>query len=447
MRRRQPPLLAGVALAGVALCASACGGSSAGGAGAAGSGAGGDHLTIWSQWLKGQPGQQFLQAAVDDFQKQTGIKVTVQWKGNAVVKSLLPALNSPDVPTDVVETSASQIQNVLYPAGGMLDLTSAYQQQVPGAGQTVAQVVGPAATSLATPTNAAGQTTGGPVVVPYWASATGVVFYNGQNFPALESAAPKDWDAFFTILDAQKAKNRRPLAQDGSVTSYNAVFYNNFLASILGPDALNKAEIDKTGQTWKQPGYLQAAQLVERLAKGGYFTDGYDASKFPAMENKWANNDADFNVNGSWLPSEVGPVAAPGFDYRSFAFPAVAGHSAPPLNVTVSGIGVLKSSKHQAAAEKFAAFLLQRGYQEQVATKMQNIPIAKDVPAPAAVEAVKQAIDAGQVNTVRSPASLADYNAKIYFGLDDKLIFGKLSAAQFIDSMSSDSADYWKTKG
>jgi len=434
-----------VAVAGVAALAAAvtagCGGGADSGS------ADGKQLTIWSSWLKGQPGQKFLQGVADDFQAETGIKVTIEWKGNAVAKALLPALNGTEVPTDIIESTGGAIANTLAPTGGMLDVSDVYQMKVPGTDETVAQAVGEQAMSLSTPVDGTGARSGGPVVVPYWASSSNVVFYNGKRFPELTANPPKDWDQFMAVLDAQKAKGRKPLAQDGSIQSYNALYYTSFLYSIMGVDALAKASLDKSGRTWAaEPGYLQAAQLVERLARGGYFIDGYDASKFPAMENKWANDEADFVVNGTWLPGEVANVAAEGFDYKAFPFPAVAGKQAPPLSVAVNGIGILKRAKHQDEAKQFAAFLLQRKYQEQVSKDMQDIPVIKGVPAPASIQAVKDAFDSGSINTFRFPTGLADYLTKVFYELDDQLIFGKISAREFIDKMVSQTDAYWKSK-
>ncbi|MFI7226234.1 ABC transporter substrate-binding protein [Nonomuraea angiospora] len=409
---------------------------------------GGQQLTIWSSWIKGQPGQKFLQGVADDFQAKTGIKVTIEWKGNAAAKALLPALNGTEVPTDIIESTGGAITNALAPTGGLLDISDVYQTKIPGTDQTVQQAVGDAAMSLSTPVDGTGAKSGGPVQVPYWASSSNVVFYNGKRFPDLVGKAPQDWDAFMAVLDAQKAKGRKPLALDGSIQSYSALYYTSLLSSIMGVDALAKASLDKSGKTWgSDPGYLQAAQLVEKLARGGYFIDGYNASKFPAMENKWANDEADFNVNGTWLPGEVAGVAAQGFDYRAFPFPAVTGKKAPPLSVAVNGIGILKRAKNPAAAKHFAAFMLQQKYQEQVSSQLQDIPVIKGVAAPAAIQAVKDVFDKGDINTFRFPTGLADYLTKVFYELDDQLIFGKISAQEFVAKMVSQTSEYWKSKG
>ncbi|MER7498830.1 ABC transporter substrate-binding protein [Nonomuraea pusilla] len=417
-----------------------------GGGGETGSGDG-KQLTIWSSWLKGQPGQRFLQGVADDFQARTGIKVTIEWKGNAAAKALLPALNSTEMPTDIIESTGGAITNALAPTGGLLDIADVYQMKIPGTDQTVQQAVGDQAMSLSTPVDGTGARSGGPVQVPYWASSSNVVFYNGKRFPELVSAPPQDWDQFMAVLDAQKAKGRKPLALDGSIQSYSALYYTSFLSSIMGVDALAKASLDKSGRTWgSDPGYLQAAEMVEKLARGGYFIDGYSASKFPAMENKWANDEADFNVNGTWLPGEVGKVAAAGFDFRAFPFPAVKGKKAPPLPVAVNGLAILKKAKNAEAAKQFAAFLLQRSYQEQVSTQLQDIPVMKGVPAPGPLQAVKDVFDRGEINTFRFPTGLADYLTKVFYELDDQLVFGKISAKEFVDKMVSQTAAYWRSK-
>lgn len=438
--RRSRVALSGVIAAALVFGVAGCG------SGAKASGGGAGELTIWSQWVQGQPGQKFMQGVIDDFQHQTGVKVTVQWKGNPVASSLLPTLNTSNVPTDIVETSDGQIESTLYPAGGMLSLADVYKDKVPGTDKTIADIEGKQVATLATPISATGGSQGDPVLVPYWMSGTGVFFFNGKQNPALVGNPPKDWATFSKILGELKAKGRQPLAVDGSVQSYNSWYLQNLIRSIVGDNGTVGAEIDKTGQTWKKPGYLQAAQLVEQMVKDNYFVKGYDGSKFPAIENKWANNESDFSLNGTWLAQEVAPVAADGFDYQTFRFPAVAGHKAPAIDTGVSGIGILKKAKNLDNAKKFAAFILQPKYQTLVSTQMMQIPISRDVAAPAPVKSIKAAIDAGNILTYRRPAAALDYETKVLFPLDDQLIFGKITGQQFIDQIVTKSAAYWTSK-
>ncbi|WP_344619682.1 ABC transporter substrate-binding protein [Dactylosporangium salmoneum] len=429
---RRQALVGAAALLGLAACGDGSGASTAAGKDT--------ELDLWSYWSKGEAGQKLMQGIIDDFTKQTGIKVNVQWKGRGATKALVPTLNTDNVPADVYDGSVSAFTNQL--VAGTLPLTDVYQSTVSGTPKTIDDVVGKSYRTCSATFDDAGNVQA-PLSVPYWGSSD-AIFFNGKRFPELIDNPPKDWDAFFTILDGLKAKGRRPIALDGSVTSYNAYFFSYFVYSTVGPDGLVKAAVDKTGETWKQPGYLEAAKLVERLAKGKYFIDGFNASKFPAMENKWANDEADFILMGSWLPEEVAAVAAPGFDFQSFPFPAAPGHAVPQVKIQGGSIGIFKKAKHPDAAKQFAAFVLQNKYQQQVTTTLRSLPVAKDVAPPAMFTGMKHQIDADQVNNYRYPTSAQGFETKVLYALDDQLVFGKLTAEQFIDQMASQTSAFWK---
>src|SRR5207248_928029 len=65
-----------------------------------------------------------------------------------------------------------------------------------------------------------------------------------------------------------------------------------------------KDAADPTGQAWKtDPGFLKAATETAKLPK--YLIDGWDAAKFPQVQQRWADGDARFLYMGTWAPSET----------------------------------------------------------------------------------------------------------------------------------------------
>lgn len=75
--------------------------------------AGGDkELTYWSMWKPGEDQQKVLQAAIEEFEKSTGIKVTVQWSGRDVLKQVAARLNAGD-PPDLTDQDAGALQGNL----------------------------------------------------------------------------------------------------------------------------------------------------------------------------------------------------------------------------------------------------------------------------------------------------------------------------------------------
>ncbi|GAA1604325.1 hypothetical protein GCM10009804_70820 [Kribbella hippodromi] len=423
-----------VSVAVVASALTACGGSSQ-------AGGGGKQFTLWSMWSEGEPNQKLMAAAIADFQQSTGIHVNVKWKGRNPVKALQPALNTDNVPADLVDSNNAELVNTLATTGDAEDLSKVYDVTVPDESRTVGATVGSAYRELATPVGGKA-----PVMVPYQVSTT-AFFYNGKRFPDLAKAAPVKWDDLQKVLDTQKAQGTKPLALDGSIPSYSMYYLNMFTLALGGDSAWVDAIRDKTGNTWKQPAYLEAAKRVQALAGGGYFSAGYDASKFPAQQQKWASDKADFIFGGTWLPRETAPYAADGFQYRSFAFPAVGAKPAPPLTVSLIGFAIPAKAKQKENAEKFVSFFLQKKYQEKVASEAEEIPVSADVAAAPEVADVKKVLDTGRVQKLRAGPEFSDFQTKVLFALDDQLVFGKIDAATFIEKISAQTAEYWKAHG
>lgn len=431
MRTTTRLLAAGTATL-LTLTLAACGGSSSSGDG--------KEFTLWSMWSEGEADQKVMAQAIAEFTKATGIRVKVQWKGRNPTKALLPTLNTSNVPADLLDTNNTELVSALASTGNALDMTSVYATKVPGEDKTVGDLVSDAYKTVATPVGGTS-----PVMVPYQASSY-AFFYDGKSHPELAAAAPANWDEFFTALDAEKAKGRRPIAQDGSLTGYNAYYLTYFTMAVAGDEGYVNAVKDKTGQTWLKPAYLEAAKLIEKLAKGGYFADGYTASKFPAQQQKWANGDADFIYGGTWLPRETLPYAKQGFDYRAFPFPAVGGRPAPPANVALVGFGIPAKAKNQEAAKQFISFFLQKKYQDQLAGTAKEIAIRPDVPAAPEVAEIKKLLDAGRIVKVRAGSDFSEYQTKVIFPVNDELIFGRITAAEFVQKLADETVTYWKNR-
>ncbi|MFI6499565.1 ABC transporter substrate-binding protein [Nonomuraea typhae] len=411
----------------LSLAATACGSGTSGGKA--------QELRVWSTWSEGEPNQKVLAEAFKDFEKETGVKVRVQWKGRTAMKSFLPSLNTSNVPADLIEGNNRELTRQFAAAKGALDLSDVYAAKVQGEQATVGETVGESYKRMATAQS------GVLAQMPYQVSTYGW-FFDGKSFPNL---APKTWEEFVKVLDARKAEGRKPLGQDGSIPNYNARYLEHFSRAIMGDEGWHALAPDKSGQSWLKPEVLKAAQMVEALAKGEYFPDGFNAAKFPAMQQKWANGESDFLYQGTYLPKEVAPYAKPGLEFRAFRFPAVEGR-APTMNVTTTGFGIPAKAANPAAAKKFLAFFLQKKYQDKVSSLALEISVRKDVPAAPQVADLKAALDSGEINKA-DVQDMGDFNAKVLLPLSDQLLFGKIGAADFTKQMAEQAAVYWKSKG
>lgn len=396
----------------------------------------GKEFTYWSMWKQGEPQQKVLAKAVKDFEKETGIKVKVQWQGRNNMQKLVPALNTSSVP-DLVDGPYVKLVPTLVATKQARGLQPAYDTKVDGS--TAGKLIPGKYLKNIDISGSDGQ----PWMLPY-SLTSDAVWYNAATHPDLKSNPPRTWEDFIAVLDKLKKAGETPLAADGDVPGYNASFFSTLVVRNLGPGGLNKLASDKTGKAWDDPAVLDAAKKVKQLVDGGYLIKGYQASKWPAQQQKWADNKAALMFMGSWLPTESSTYAAEGFDYASFPFPTTpAGHRS--MRADFVGFAVPKKAKDAEAAERFAAFLLGKEYQDALGKEAKVIPIRADARTAPEMAGVKKSMaEADAFHQQNDGVAFPGYNEKLFWAKDDELFLGKTSPEKFVREMKEAQAEYWK---
>ena len=437
MARRSPrSLRLGVAavLTVLALVSAGCGGGSAGGAGQDKS------FTYWSMWKVGEPQQKVIAEGIADFEKQTGIKVQAQWQGRNNLQKLVPALNTNSVP-DLVDGPYVKAYPALVATDQALGLQSAYDATVDG--QKVSDLIPNKYRESIDISLPDGQ----PWMLPYQIQSD-AIWYNAAQHPEIKANPPKTWDEWITMMNKLKAKGQTPIAADGDIAGYNAAYLSTLILRNGGSGALMKIAQDKSGQAWKSPQALNAAKDVQQLVRGNYLINGYNASKFPAQQQRWANNDADFMFMGSWLPTESSTYAKQGFEYASFPFPKTSADGSQSARVDFSGFMVPKKAQHPDAAQQFATFFLGKKYQDDYGQQAKGIPVRADATVSSELKSVQETInDAKSYHQQNDGVAFPGYNEKVFWANSDLLFLGKLSANEFVNKMATDQAAYWKNQG
>lgn len=396
-------------------------------------------LTYWSMWKQGEPQQQVIQSALEAFTKETGVKVNVQWVGRDVVKQKLPAaLNTSNIP-DLVDQAQDQIGPLLAKQGVLEGLGKVYEADIPGeAGKKVKDVI-PAkyldSLGMKLPD-------GQPYMVPYSMSGVGL-FYDAAALPQVKAGT---WEEFVAVLDQVKATTA-PITLDADQGWSNSYWMSHLLYRAFGPGGIKKLGEDRSGAAWKDPKVLDAAQKLEKLAKGGYFLKGYDASKAPEQQKNWAQGKAAFFLMGSWAPVESKSYAKSGITFASIPFPSLGG----PIQseeAAVFGFAVPKKAKHVAQAQQFAAFFMNKELNAKFATSAETMSIRTDVPAPESLKGLKAQLDAvPAIEQFSGGADFPGWGDKVYFPAVTDLLLGKLGAQEFVDTVVKAQAGYWKANG
>lgn len=396
-------------------------------------------ITYWSMYNKGEAQQKVIAEAISAFEKKTGITVDVQWMGRTNTQKLIPALNTNNVP-DIIDGSYANLYASLAATGQALDLTRAYNTKVNG-DKTVKDVIPAKYLKGADLDNKDGQ----PWMLPY-SLTTEAFWFNPAKYPQLVTDPPKTWSAFTALLKKYKAKGITPIAADGDISGYDEAYFVDALLGEEGPGAFKKLASEKNGAGWDSPAVLKAATMVYDLAKGGDFISGYDASKWPAQEEKWANNQAALIFNGSWIPTETGPFAAKGFQYDSFPFPSI-----DPKDNSVRadyiGFAIPKKAKNHAEAEEFAAFMLNLKNQDALGTQAEILPMRADAQTAPVLASVKTMVDqATSYHQANDGVDFPGYEQKVFGTPDTALFFGQITPKKFVQEMKANQIAYWKSQ-
>lgn len=408
------------------------------GCGSDGTSGGEDTVEFWSMWRQGEPQQVVLQAAIDAFEKESGVTVKTQWAGREVGKKISAGANIDKVP-DLTDNSAEQLL-AMSNAGQALGLDDVFDMKLAGeSGRTVGD---------ASPAKYVEPYKGekGATVVPYELLTTSL-WFDGAAHPELAGKKSVTWTEFMTTLDDIKGKGQAPIAADGTITDYNAYWLTGLVDRYLGPGWLHKAAQDKTGKMWQDPKFLQAAKDVHKLVRGGYFMKGYEGSKLPAGQQRWAEGEAAFLLMGSWAPADTKAQAKKDFEYRTIPFPDVPGGHNAANDVNPIGFGIPAKAKNPDAAKKFIAFFMAKKWLSQISTKANNLTPDPTIPAPEVLKDVPSILKATTEThrlTDGVPADFPKFWQTVFTPIQDKLFFGKITPEQYVAKLRKESAAYWK---
>ncbi|MDQ3403765.1 MAG: ABC transporter substrate-binding protein [Actinomycetota bacterium] len=405
-------------------------------------------FTYWSMWTADEPQGKVLAKAIKCFTEKTGVKVDVQWLGRKLLtQNVAPSLNTDTVP-DLFDQDISQVKAAIVAPGGTQSVEDVLDYKI-GEGEKKVRDVLPA-TSYDIPQNKGAD--GKIFEIPYELLGN-AWWYNKDLVKDLQP--PKTMDELFSLFDKAKADGIGAVAQDGDINFYNAYFFTQLGARYVGAGGLEKAAMDKTGQAWNDPGLLKAAELVEKLAKGGYFVDGWDAAKFPQIQQRWADGDAGYLFVGSWGPSETREYlnkqgGDKGITYGSFQFPMPDGATHKVVEQLPIGFAVTAKAKHPEAAKAFMAYMLNKDILSGIPAVADNLTPRADLPVPDSLKDVKVALeDSGAEHAIFMDGldglAAGKWVDNVFYPLNNDLLRGKITAKQFIDGLAAKQIDFWKT--
>ncbi len=152
------------------------------------------------------------------------------------------------------------------------------------------------------------------------------IWYNKTMFKSMGiTTLPNTWPQFLALCEKIKQAGTAPIGLDGGVDFYNLYWYSHLADRIMGMNSLVNAVYDKSGKSWDNPGFLQAAKDIAELRAKGYFIKGFEGYQFPAGEIDWAQGKSAMILIHSYMPIEVSKNLPDGFVFGAFPFPSIPG--------------------------------------------------------------------------------------------------------------------------
>ena len=396
---------------------------------------------FWSMLNEGEPFQIYHSETIELYNAlKRGPTVVPKWAGRQVNEQLRVAILAGDIP-EISEGSDAWIINQIVKEGLTLPFDPYLEETNCEGDAKWGDTFRKGLLDLE-------RVDGKVMVLPHTLMTSGF-FYNVAMFEENKINIPETWDQFLEVCEALKKLGVAPIASDGTESGYNGWYFTWFCIRKGGPDKLLQAGLDKTGEAWDDPAFLEAAEIEEDFLKRGYFQEGYEGSTWPSAQVDWVQGRAAMIFCGSWLPAEMAPQMPEGFTTDYFPFPTIEGGAGNKVaEIWCNGYDLLKGAKNTPAAIDLLKFMTSRARQTTL-PMYKAFSSINGTAVPSEQKGVAKTIDAAEKLT-RQKAGLIAENLEwldtILHVEHDRLYWGEVGAKAFIENLKKASIDYWSKK-
>lgn len=401
-------------------------------------------IVYWSMFSSGEPLQEILEEATERFMDENpNIVVDINWAGRDVLTQLQSAVNAGEQ-VDIVDHSSDRVLNAVVLNDLALNLDDYMDQPAYGQSEgTWLESFEPGLVEAFTVDDSI-------YIVPREAYVSGL-WYDKSMMDELgiePSATGMEWDEFVDILDRVQSElpDVSSLGADGAVDFYNNWWFSYLSIRLAGVDGWRDAAYDESGESWREPEFLQAAEMVRELQDRDFFQSGFEGSVWPSAQQQWAGGDVAMMLMGAWLPKEMEDEVPEDFEIGMFAFPNVpGGNGNDVIEYWSNGFSVLESTDNPDAAVEWVKYITSpEGGGAAVAEA--GYPVAlRDTPKPPTHEGQFEAL--AEYETMAQRGGLNDDNAEWVTGVlnlcDDQFFKLELSPQEFIDCLATESAAFY----
>lgn len=400
-------------------------------------------LVYWSMWNETEPQAKVIQAWIADFEAANpNITIEATWNGRQNQTLVRTALSAGEQ-IDLVDQDADPLAGGLlhegmgYPLDEFLTET-ALDEDVP-----ITEVFTPGTLDLF-------KSEGSVYLWPYIYN-TSQFWYNKDMFAEVGAEPPATWDDLLNVCQTLLDNGYAPIAAESDIQFYQIDYLTYQIARYKGVGFLQQTIADKTGEMWKDPVYLQAAQNMRTLWDKGCIPAESKGYLWPAGQQTLGVGVSAMELVGSWLPIELAPIVEGSFEWGAFNFPAVpdgVGQQSD-LMVYLLSFMVIKDSAHPHEAFEFLRFIMTKDNMQKMADEALVGVTRKDVTwaaelADGAAAAANASIVFGMADN--SIPLYSEFVNNILYLNWSKLFLDELSPEEYVDKMATDAAEYWKGK-
>lgn len=387
----------------------------------------GKEIVYWSMWEATEPQAVAIQQIADEYEKETGIKVKIEWKGRSGINDgLIPALDS-GITIDMFDQSLWTVAVTF--GDHCLDVENLVEES--GYAETANEFL----------LQYSRESSGGTLkAIPYQLN-TYAFWYNADIFEeAGIEDVPVTWDEFLDVCQKIKDAGYIPITTDDA---YAINMWNWHLGRLVGEDAeLTISE----GNLWDDPAVLKAATDLAELASRGYFSPNIGSNVWPNGQNvEFGGGQAAMYLCASYFPNEVSAVVGDDFNWGAFIYPEVESvesnvegaftNDTTYGNLSGQGIGI---SANTEMAEETFAFIekMTKGKGDLlIATTCNGIPAdSSNTEWPALLQPAKKIVDNIKVLVNYAGGGSADM-APIVKENVIKLYAGTITPEDFVDTL------------
>jgi len=155
-----------------------------------------------------------------------------------------------------------------------------------------------------------------------------LLHYNAKMFEEWGKEPPATWDELLELSEWIKNNGDgvAPIAVTGQVDYYVGLWWNYLTQRFLGTEKVMEYLWEDTDMmAADDPGFLQAAQEMNKLVENGYLLDGWEGTDFTTTQVFFFQDRAAMILMGSWLMTEMKESIPEGYKMGVSAFPSVAG--------------------------------------------------------------------------------------------------------------------------